>query len=233
MNKMKTAVLALALTGCVTSRAVYGEGEVRNRVERAQDRKELRQDARQRLDDRMDVAKLEKALADFDQARAANQAAAMAGVDSHVMTLARQERAESGVEVAQKAAEVRRDGAEVRSDRREVVRDVRTGHTGGQLADDARDLRDDRRDRRDDRRDLGHELGAAGRRGDIAVEYKTLSGRMDAPSLDRRRALLVELIGIARAELAGDRQETREDRRERREDRRETREDRRENARTP
>jgi hypothetical protein len=63
------------------------------------------------------------------------------------------------------------------------------------------------------------------RRRSIAQEYRGLMNRVDAPSLDRKRTLLVELIGIARAEVRQDKQETREDHKELREDRRETRED--------
>ncbi len=62
----------------------------------------------------------------------------------------------------------------------------------------------------------------------IAQELAALRRDLTPPALDRRRALVAELVALARGELASDRRELREDRRELREDRRETREDRRE-----
>jgi hypothetical protein len=58
-------------------------------------------------------------------------------------------------------------------------------------------------------------------------EYSGLMARPDPASVERRRAILVDLNRMAAAEIAGDRREIREDKREIREDRRELREDRR------
>lgn len=113
------------------------------------------------------------------------------------------------------------DRAQIRQDRREVAQDQR------QIADDRRDLRDDRRDAQDDRRDANREAAQGARIRAIQQEFAGLAGRMDPPSLDRKRALIAEAAGLQRAEVAGGRQELREDRRELREDKRELREDRR------
>jgi len=219
--------MALAMAASATAGPALAGQVAKDRVEKAQDRRELRQDARQLRDDRLDQAKLEATLTELDRVRAAPAPGALAAVDQRVMELLRKEAVETRVEVGQKANEVRRDNVEVRGDAREIRRDAAQG-APLKAAGDVRDIRDDRRDRRDDRRDLGKEVVQASRRYQIATEYRGLVGREDPGSQDRKRALLVELVGIARAELRGDRQELREDRRELREDRRELREDRRE-----
>ena len=125
-------------------------------------------------------------------------------------TLANEER-EARLEVMEARGELQRARAEAAAERREGEWDRHD------LRDDRRDLRDDRRDLRDDRRD-------ARRIAAIRDDFSRLQGRMDGRSLDRKRALLVELNQLARAELHEDRRELGEDRRELREDRREMRE---------
>jgi hypothetical protein len=65
----------------------------------------------------------------------------------------------------------------------------------------------DRRDYRDDRRDLARLEG-------IRDELWRLRGRMGWRAVDRKHALVAELVEVARAELREDRRERREDRRE-------------------
>lgn len=198
----------------------------RNRVERAQDHRALRQDARERTDDWRDVAAMEGVLAQFDQARSPVNAGALAAVDARLRHLLRAELAEGQTELARDRAEVRQDNREVRSDRREVRQDVAQGRPGA-LVDDRHDLRDDRRDRRDDRQDGRAEAHAQGDRLRIARELVSLEGRLALADLERKRVLIVDLLQLARQEVRQDVRETHEDRRELREDRRETREDRR------
>lgn len=224
MFKTKAVAMALAVTGGLTAQAAFAGDVARDRVEKVQDRREIRQDARQTMDDRLDVVKLEATLAELDRARARPRPVEVSMVDRRVMELLHAEAVESRVEMTQKVGEVRKDNAELRSDRREVVQDKAMG-TPVKAANDVHDMRDDRRDKRDDQRDLAKEAVQASRRHQIATEYRGLMNRADAPSMDRKRVLLVELIGIARAEVRGDRQEMREDHKELREDRRETRED--------
>ncbi len=67
----------------------------------------------------------------------------------------------------------------------------------------------------------------ASERAETQVELASLRGRRAPFELDRKRALIAELVGLARGEIAADRREIGEDRRELREDRRESRDDRR------
>ena len=229
MFKTKAVAMALAVAGGLSGHAAFAGDVARDRMEKAQDRQEVRQDARQTVDDRLDVAKLEATLGELDRARATRRPAEVAAVDRRVMELMRAEAFESRMEMAQKANEVRKDNGEVRTDRREVRQDVAAGMPG-KTVNDTRDMRDDRRDKRDDQRDLAKEQMQDARRRAITQEYRGLVNRVDQPSLDRKRALLVELIGLAKNEVRQDRQETREDHKELREDRRETREDLRDRA---
>ncbi|HEY8206950.1 MAG TPA: hypothetical protein VIG99_05695 [Myxococcaceae bacterium] len=224
MFKTRAVAMALAVAGGFTAQAAFAGEVARDRMEKAQDRQEMRQDGRQAMDDRLDVAKLEATLAELDRVRSRPRPMEVAMVDRKAMELMRAEAMESRMEMAQKAGEVRKDNAELRSDHREVRQDTGMGMPV-KAANDTRDLRDDRRDKRDDQRDLAKEQIQASRRHQIAVEYRGLVNRIDRPSMDRKRALLVELIGIARTEVRGDHQEMREDHREMREDRREIRED--------
>jgi hypothetical protein len=212
---------SLVLAGCAAHRQ-----SARNRVERAQDHRELRQDSREHVDDWRDVAALETVLADFDRARAPVNASALATVDARLRHLLRAELAEGSNEQARDRAEVRRDNQEIRSDRREVRHEVADGRPGA-YADDKHDLRDDRRDRRDDVWDANAEARSQSERLRIARELTALEGRLALADLERKRVLIVDLIQLARQEVRQDARETREDRRETREDRRETREDRR------
>ncbi len=205
--------------------AVSAQAQVlRDRIEKAQDRKALRQDARERVDDRRDVAAAQALLADFDAARARNDAAALAAIDGRVSAALEREQREGRWELAKDRQEVRQDRRELATDRRELRKDVVQGKPL-QAADDLRDKRDDRRDLADDKRDARVEGRQGLRIAAMRTEWAALAGKMDAASLDVKRALIAEYIGFSRGELVQDRKETREDRRELREDRRELRED--------
>lgn len=225
---MKIKSLVFAVSSLMPALALaQPRGEIRqDKRELRQDRREIRQDQRQIADDRRDAQRFAQLLAAFDQARASGQPAAMASIDQRVQAAIAGEINESNREVVQKGAEAARSQNEVGRSRREVGRDVGRGQPV-RAADDRRDLRDDRRDSRDDRRDAQREVIDNNRLRALQSQYAALAGRFDPPSLDRKRALLVTLNGLAAAELAGDRRENREDRRELREDRREIREDRR------
>lgn len=220
MPTMRPLSLLLTLTVAATAHA-------QNRLERAQDRRELRQDARERRDDRRDAAKLVDLLRRFDALRAARDYAALTALDTEARDLVGAELRETRREWLKDTAEIHRDRAELGTDRRELARDAARGRGPAVKADDRRDLRDDRRDLRDDRADRRAEARDAARLDALERELAGLWGRVDEPSLDRKRALIQELIGLSVRELAQDRAERREDVRELREDRRETREDRR------
>lgn len=222
---LRTLISALVVSLLAAGCAAHAQAP-RNRVERAQDRQELRQDARERTDDWRDVASLETVLADFDRARSPVNASALHTVDARLRHLLRAELAEGSNELSKDRAEVRKDNQEVRSDHREVGKDVAQGRPGA-YSDDKHDLRDDRRDRRDDVRDANAEARSQADRLRVARELAALEGRYAPAELNRKRSLIVELIQLARQEVRQDGSETREDRREIREDRHETREDRR------
>lgn len=114
---------SLFLAGC----AAHAQ-PARNRAERAQDHRELRQDSHERVDDWRDVAALETVLADFDRARAPVNARALATIDARLRHLLRAELAEGSNELARDRAEVRRDNREIREDRRETREDRRQRH---------------------------------------------------------------------------------------------------------
>jgi len=196
----------------------------RDQREINQDRRELRQDAAARRDDWRDLKRLEGALSRFDNARATSNAMELRWVDDEVRGLLSQELAEGRAELAKDKAEVRRDVREVRGDAREVRRDEFHG-AGYREREDRRDMRDDRRDLHKDVQDVRAEKENLRRTWWIANEYDGLYGRMDPNALAQKRALITELIGLARQELRQDNREMREDRHELREDRREQRED--------
>ena len=198
----------------------------RDRAEKPVDHRALRQDARQSRDDWRDAAALGQLLQRFDAARAANDVAGLAAVQNELRRRTKAELAEGAKEKSLDAQELRQDRREKASDRHELAKDAVQGKPV-QAVDDRRVLRDDRRDLRDDRRDLAQESAAQARVRALDAELAGLVGKVDLPSLDRTRAVIVELQGLAAKEVGQNGQERREDRRELREDRRETREDRR------
>lgn len=151
---------------------------------RTDDRRELRQDRRDLADDGRDLAWIERLIGDFDAARARRNRRALARVEGEVARTLAREVREGRLDLARSRGEIRRDAYDGRWERR----------------DDRRDLRDDRRDLR--------------RVALIEREFGSLRGRMDRRSLDRKRTLLAELHGLARAELREDGWELREDRRD-------------------
>jgi hypothetical protein len=187
MNRFSSALLAtLLLAGSAHAQ------EWRKHVERAQERKESRQDKRVLLDDPRHVAWLEDVLARFDAAWKANDEEAMSAVEGRLRALITAELAEGEAELA-------------------------AGKPGA-AADD----------RRDDKRDTRVEAATHQTRKKISRELSILRGSRWPADMQRSRALIVELIQLAKQEVGQTRQELREDKRETREDKRETREDKRE-----
>jgi hypothetical protein len=205
----KTSILlGVMLFSCASQAQV-----ARDRAEKVRDRQALRQDGREKRDDWRDAARVEGLIARFDAARARGDFAALSAIDAELRGLLAAELTESRGELQRDRAEVRQDNREVRSDRRELVRDGAAGRGPLVKADDRHDLRDDRRDRRDDLRDVRGEARQAARVAQIDSELAGLAGRSDAPSLDRKRALMGELVALARQELRQDRREAGEDHR--------------------
>lgn len=220
---MKTQGMLAVLVIAIPMAAGAGPSD---RMQKAQDRREIRTDKAQRFDDWRDLNRLQGVLAKFDAARARQDFAGLNAAEAELRALIAREVSEGQAELAQAKAEVRRDTREVRSENRDVRNDLAQGKTG-QAMNDIHDKRDDLRDRRDDIRDAKVERAELVRVRGIGVEMQTLAGRVDPWSLNRKRALIGELIDLSKREMAQDRREIHEDHRELREDRRETREDRR------
>lgn len=225
MRKWESIVAAALILAAGASVACAQAG--RNAVERRQDRRQLRQDRLKQADDTRGLIRIRRVKADYDAARRSGDRSALAGVDRRVLLYLKGEIGESNLESLQAAAEVRRDKVELGSDRREIRRNRALGAPPRVRADDHRDLRDDRRDLRDDRRDLAREMRTRRRLFEIRREWKSLEGKFDARSLERRDQLFAEILTLAGVERVENRKEIRENKRELREDRRETREDRR------
>ncbi len=207
--------------------AVVSAQPLRNGVERTKDRQDLRQDRRQGTDDQIDAAKARTMLGEYDRAIASNDAAQLGAIDASFGHYLAREIEESRVESAQAKQEVREDKRELRSDRRELRTDVATGRRPAVVADDVHDKNKDRRNLADDRADAAKEGLSRQRLVAIQTEAAALNGRFDPTSVQRKRALYAEVVGVAVNEVKRDQQESRDDHRELREDRRERREDRR------
>ncbi|MBJ6765435.1 hypothetical protein JGU66_32180 [Myxococcaceae bacterium JPH2] len=172
--------------------------------ERAQDRRELREDRREQRDDRRDLHQLESLINRYDAARGRRDRNDLNRVESELRAYIASELDESHHELAKDVREVRRDNRELRDDR------------NGWSSPGAR--ADDRRDRRDDVRDARAERASLEQTRSIARELDGLYGRTDPGSLQRKRALMGDLLQLARAEQMQNHAEMREDRRELRED---------------
>ena len=210
---MTRAVLAAAIVLALPAAA--GAQLARDHAERARIGASSGRIAKSSRATATDLRWMQELLARFDGARARRDLRALRAIEQDVSrTLAHEER-EARLEVMNARGEVQRARGEAAVEQREE-RWERDGR--GDVRDDRRDLRDDRRDLRDNRRD-------ARRVAAIRSDFSRLQGRIDRRSLERKRAMLVELNVMAKAELREDRRELGEDRRELREDRRETRED--------
>ncbi|MBL8914958.1 MAG: hypothetical protein JNM17_29905 [Archangium sp.] len=212
MNQLALAVLVL------TSSLSLAQ-PLRNRIEKAKDRQDLRQDNRQLANDRFDAARAMQMLRDYDAAAAVGDVVRLGGIDVAFNGHIAREIQESKVESAQARQEIREDKRELASDRREV-------RQPGNTLDDVKDKNRDRINLADDKKDARQEFLSRERLQSIQGQLAGLAGRFDAPSVAQKRALYAEVAGAALKELSTDKQERREDRRELREDKKETKEDR-------
>jgi hypothetical protein len=201
MSKWLLATMAFALPAL----ALAGPND---RRERHENRQEAHQNRQEQRDDRWDLKQLENLIARFDAASSRRHQTALRQVDSDLRAYVALEMQETRYELSDAQSEARRDHHEVHDARGR-----------GQY-------QDARRDQRDDVRDVRTEAAFLKRTRVIQRELDGLYGRMDRNSLHNKRALMVELLQLARAEQAQNRKEIREDHRESREDRRQARDDR-------
>ncbi len=192
MSKWLLATMALSLPALA-----HAGGPRGNHAEQVHDRQELRQDARETRDDHQDLRQVESLLARYDSARGR-------GARRDILQVEQELRGYVNAELNESHRELAQDKQEARSSAREVRHD---GYRS-----------DDRKDHRDDVRDVRQESRALQQTRSIAQELNGLYGRLDSGSITRKRMLIADLVQLARAETAQNRQEMREDRREARED---------------
>jgi hypothetical protein len=221
-----------------TGFAAAADQVTRDAVEKAQDRRQIRQDARAVTDDRIDLDRFSDLVMRWNDARDAHDGAMLKEIQLQIAHELRRDLAENKVQSQQAKRELAQARREIRSDRREIAKDkaaLEAGATAQEkraLRDDRRDLRDDRRDRRDDRRDAKRADELLMQKRDIARDLRDLQHQIDAdPSAaanlqERQSELLDRYLKLSQEEIKLGIREYREDRRELREDRRETREDR-------
>lgn len=238
---MRRFVPLIVLALCASASPSLLAQVARDAAERAADRRQISMGRAQLGADVADVRRLERLVAELDQARAAGDAAREREAQQRIGLELRRELGEARRDVAQDRAEAAGARSEVRSDRRELARDRRdaaTARSGAEAADDRRDLRrdrrdlrDDHRDARDDRRDAAVSAARSTRQAQIVRDLRTLQPAVSAGragAVARQRALLDEFLRLAREDARATGRELGEDVRELREDRRETLDDRRE-----
>jgi hypothetical protein len=220
----RTALVpALSLALALLAPAARADDPPRDGREQALDRREQALNLRELRDDQRDLARIESLVARLDALRAGRPAPdAVAWFDADVQRELASERIEGRGELWRYSQEVRRGRDEVSSDQRRERERARAGDVRG-VVEARRDQQDDRRNLSDDVRDRNVEAAQGERLETLRREWAALRGRYGPPALERRHALLAELVVLARQELMGDRRERREDRRELREDRREDR----------
>jgi len=188
--------------------------------ERNQEQRERSFDRRARLDDQRDLARIESQAARLETMRTNRAPAwAVAALDADVERELASERLEGRAELRRDDQEVRRSQEQVDANRRQGPGDLRPSETRmdpGARQERREDRQEDRRALADDVRDQQAEAAQGERIEALRREWAALRGQYGRPGLDRRRALLAELVTLARAELAGDRQERHEDRQGRR-----------------
>lgn len=179
--------------------SMAGAQPVRDRVERSDDRRDLRQDHQAIADDRMDAARARAMLRDYENALASRDLPRLGAIDDAFRR------------------HVGREIAESRGESRQAHREIRRDH------DDRRDLADDRRDARAERMSRQRLEDIQGRLGALAGRFdpRSLGEKrglytevvMEAEAELRRDH---QELREDRRELREDRHETREDRRDRR-----------------
>ncbi len=215
--------LAIAAFGMMTlgmGSIAFAQGPV-ERLEPLHDRVELRQDKEELKKDRRVFVDLTRLLDRFDAARARRDIGALDAIDRDLRRIVRAGLFEKRADANEARAEVAGSRAEVLRSEREVRRNALLGAPPPAQINDVRDLRDDRRDARDDAGDAARRAGISARWNEIARDLEGLYFQQRPRALRRKRALLVELIDLARVEHRENKSELREDLQEMQEDRHE------------
>ena len=191
---------------------------VRNKLERADDRRDLVVDKAQLERDIKEVAAFKADLANIETAWKAGDANKVNAIKNQLVASMKREIEQSENKLKQDKHEVKESNSEIRSDNREIRRD-----------------RDDIRDRNDDVRDANAQAARLANQKQIyetlkAYHFANLGTASNEEARNKKalmNAFLVTMendLKATRAELGEDVGELREDRRETRDDRRERRE---------
>ncbi|MEM0998545.1 MAG: hypothetical protein AAGN35_15915 [Bacteroidota bacterium] len=203
---------------------------VRNNVERAQDRNQIRNDKEIITRDRAEINQFRGYRQGMKKASANGNLAIAQGQHAKLVAAMQREVEQGKAKIAQANRELGQSRAEVRSSNREINRNRRTNKGPVVRADDRADRRDDVRDRRDDRNDLKERQARHARQQEILAAYRSIrvNGNPNAiAAFQAKQNLLDEFEQTMIRDMGENWEELGEDRRELREDRRETREDRR------
>ena len=215
MLKRNLLTILVACFTFVIPAMAFAEG---HSYEHGQDGVEIREDIRQIFDDALDLARLEAQLAEFDRHVQTGNHAGLDEVDMRLRHILDAEADESQLELEQDQTEIALSRRELSMD--EVNHRYYMRHGRTTLASIyGLDVPDDRADLQDDRQDLVREYDSTRLRDDVRREMSALYGEYSHDALQKKRALIQELIRVAEMEVAANDKELREDRDEWAEDR--------------
>jgi len=172
------------------------------------DQRELGRDQAEVADDVRDLRWAETLRARFDEAWRRADWRRLQRLEDGVLRYLAQERRDARADLAHDAGEASRDAAGLQQERREGDRH--------EAREEAGRLHRDRREAQRDQAVL-HRLE------DLERRFAGLRGLTDRGAMERKRAIIDDLVRMARNELRHDERGRREDRRELREDLRDTR----------
>lgn len=223
---MRTITVALFSLSLLSSTLSFAQPQ-QNKLEKMDNQAQKSLNRAERKDDRMDLRELQNLLVRMDQAVAVRSPGLLSDVDSGVLRALHRELGEDRTELYNKSLEAQRSTLELTGSQVEARRDGAYLAPPPVMRDDLRDASDDRRDLAEDRIDLAREQNQHLNKRSLAQQYRSLAHQHYPRAVAQKRAILVQLIDLARIELGDDNKERKEDRIERAEDKHERREDRR------
>jgi hypothetical protein len=165
--------------------------------------KDVRKDRAALRDDLRDARRVEQLLSEFRRARRVHDRRAQARIEARVAAALDEELREARRETGRAAAEVHEDRLKVRQDHQEGMWDAEH--------QDPPETRGNVRALQEDRRDLMREAEYRDRVRAIRGEWRDLRGVRRPPAMERKEALLEELLRLSRYEIRADAHELRED----------------------
>lgn len=216
-------ITAFSLLSSINHTSFATAGQGRDNIERHQNKQEKRDDIRESKDDKKDLRALKEILDRFELSRAKRNIVTLKSVDNDISVFLNKEFIENKKEILEEKHEVSKGFQEIVGDQKEHVSNIGS-HKPIAKAKDIKDSKDDRKDLEDDKRDLANERREQSLVHSIKKDWDMLYGRYDEASLQRKRAIILQLIDLSIEEKQDNRQERKEDKRERFEDKKERRE---------